>query len=270
MTAPVHILATVRNPLLLDAALLVFKTLRIGFPTAPVAVWGNGLNPAAAAAVDLARLACLGPSTFQNLTEHSHDDWIETLILKSQTPFWICDTDMVFHNPVESWLPELRGYPFAGRLEPEFAEEWTHTTHVARLHTCLMYVDPARTRAAIREIMNRVPELWRRSAQWPLIRQTFVPVRRETPDSRLQTLFYDTMAGLYQAGFGQAFTAKQDEAFDHCHCGTYADLVSPHLTLPGGGSLLDTHRAIYENPAQIKGANTNGQAAYYQSRATQN
>ena len=48
MKSPVHILVTVRKPELLPAALLVFKTLEVGFPTTPVYVWGNGLAPAMA------------------------------------------------------------------------------------------------------------------------------------------------------------------------------------------------------------------------------
>ena len=54
MTPTVHILATVRQPALLPAATLVCRTLRIGFPTATAAVWGNGLSHAAAAAVQAA------------------------------------------------------------------------------------------------------------------------------------------------------------------------------------------------------------------------
>lgn len=253
----VHILATVRTPALLAGALLVFRTLRVGFPSAPVHLYGNGLDRHALPPI--AEAARRVNASFQNLGHTSHDAWITALLARAVAPFWICDTDIVFHEAVQPWsFPAETA--FAGRFEPEFDEEWTGTRHLARLHTSLMWFDPGETRAAVRQVIDRIPAPWRSSAQFPLIEQTFVPQR----DS--DTLFYDSMAGLYQAGFGTPFTAAQNAAFDHLHCATYADLISPHLHLPGGGSLLETHRAIYENPARIKGLAQNGQNAYYAGR----
>ena len=39
---PVHILVTIRKPDLLPAAMMVFKSIRVGFPTAHINVYWNG------------------------------------------------------------------------------------------------------------------------------------------------------------------------------------------------------------------------------------
>jgi hypothetical protein len=99
MNAPLHILATVRNPALLDAALLVFKTLRLGFPHNEVTVYGNGLRSDHAGAVQQATASAAG--TFNWIRPTAHDVWLEHLIQTQTAPFWICDTDMVFFNPMD-------------------------------------------------------------------------------------------------------------------------------------------------------------------------
>jgi hypothetical protein len=257
MTAPVHILATVRKPELLDAALLVFRTLRTGFPTAPVCVWGNALPPSAAATVQAAAQAV--GAGFCNLPAISHDAWIEQVFTRSNEPFWICDTDMVFFGEVQGSQFPVQGL-FAGRHEPEFAEEWTGTRHMERLHTCLMWFQPVPLRCAIRAWMSRIPEPWGASAQFPLFRQHFIPLRRSL-NGAVETLFYDSCAGLYHALGGTPFTPSQNAAFEHLHCGTYADAVDA----PSLKNLREVHGAVYANPAAAAGLSTQ-QTKYYQSR----
>ena len=233
----VHILATVRKPELLPAALLVFRTLRTGFPDAPVCVWGNGLEPWAAEAV--AYTAAGRGCEFRNLPKTSHDEWIETLLQAANEPFWICDTDMVLFGEMKAPKATL----FAGRYEPEFVEEWTGTRHMERLHTCLMWLNPVPLRCAIREYMGKIPAPWGNTAQFTLVRQTFVPLTKR------QTLFYDTCAGLYHALGGTRFTPAQDAAFEHLYCGTYADLV----TAPSLKDLRAVHAQVYANPQAARG-----------------
>ena len=264
MKPTVHILATVRNPALLDAALLVFRTLRTGFPTARVQVWGNGLS---AAHCHVLEIASAGRGCeFHNLPDTFHDAWIAGLIATQNEPFWICDTDIVFFESVEAWPDSTfrnpqSALPFAGRYEPEFDEPWTQTLHVARLHTCLMWIDPAQTRVAQREVFNRIPEPWRGTANFPLVEMSFIPTLAPAPSQR-GMLCYDTMAGLYQAGYGRSFTALQNAAFEHLHCATYADLAGPHL---GNGRMQEMHRRVYADPQSARGLYAQ-QLAYYASR----
>lgn len=253
MSARVHILATVRNPSLLDAALLVFRSLRKGFPNAPVMVWGNDLSGRALTAVSRAANGVQGQ--FFNVLPMVHDAWIEKLILDGNEPFWVCDTDMVFFGPVPDPKP---GTVFSGRFEPEFLEEWTGTRHMARLHTCLMYFEPRLLRPAMRAWLAQFPAPWGMSAQVHLVRQNFVPLAGSVP------LFYDTCAGLWHANVGGVrFDAETDGTFEHLHCGTYADLVS---RCQGLADLATVHKTIYRDNGQARSLRA-WQERYYESRA---
>jgi hypothetical protein len=123
-----------------------------------------------------------------------------------------------------------------------------------------MHIDPSATRTAIRKFMSTIPEDLRQSAQFPLIREHFIPQRGE------RALFYDTMAGIYHAGAGMAFTEGQNDCFDHLNCATYVDLISPALgePTPGSPSLQEIHQAVYANPALLRGAR-HVQAKFYES-----
>jgi hypothetical protein len=254
MSETVHILATVRKPEMLAAALLVFRTLRVGFPDNPVRVWGNALEPASAEAV--ARAGREVGGEFLNLAPTVHDHWIERLLAEESSPFWICDTDVVFfgamtHDPAAA---------VSGRLEPSFREEWTKTIKAERLHTCVQYFNPALLRPQMRAWMGQFPAPWGATAQFPLVRQHFIPQRAGA------VLFYDSTAGLWQAGLGKPFDDKQNAAFEHLHCGTYADLISPHLA---GGGLQEVHQQIYDNPKLARGMRVE-QDKYYKRQAVEN
>ncbi len=253
MKPALHILATVRNAELLKAALLVFCTLRVGFPSNPVWVWGNALDHESAQAVQAACAAA--GAQFRNCPATSHDAWIEQFIGKFNEPFWICDTDVVFFAPMQP--PRIGSRLFSGRYEPEFNEEFTDTIHVERLHTAVMWFNPVPLRNFIRTWQAKIPNPWRASAQFTLIRQNFVPVF-DGP-----TKFYDTTAGLFHAFEGTPFNDDQNGAFEHLHCATYADEV-----VKGAPSLKDlqsVHEMIYANPALARGLNQQ-QTAYYTSR----
>ena len=254
MRQTVHMLATVRRRALIEAALLVFRTVRVGFPSADIVVRGNELDVPSAAAV--AQAAAGVGAQFGNGGGTSHDAWIEDLVRYSSGPFWLCDTDMVFWESVEGWRwgPDTA---IAGRFEPEFAEEWTRSVHVERLHTCLMWVNAPVLRTQMRALGARVPDPFRQTASWPWIRQTFIP-RGKT------LLFYDTCAGLWQGGIGTPFTEEQNAAFEHLHCATYADAISPHLH--GVTDLAAGHRMIYADHNLARGMRQH-QDQYYAARA---
>jgi hypothetical protein len=107
----VHILATCRNPELLPATLLVFKSIRVGFPTAEIHVVYNNLS-----------LEHEGILNGENRNYHAetilpltstiiHHEWI-TLLLEHETePFFICDTDMVFWNRSSNSISAMPHWP---------------------------------------------------------------------------------------------------------------------------------------------------------------
>jgi len=256
VTSPVHILCTVRQPALLPAALLVFRTLRTGFPSAPVYAWGNGLEAWAAQAVATAASAV--GAQFRNLVPTCHDAWIEQLVMHQAAPYWICDTDVVFLEPVE-WFygaQDAADTPLAGRLEPAWREPWSGATTVERLHTCLQWHSPAALRGAMmRWSRERVPEVFH-SGQVPFLRQYWIP-------GRSGMTLYDTTAGLWQAGLGTRFTERQNECFEHLHAATYADEVGRCETLK---DLPAVHAAIYADPQAARGMQKQ-QNEFYRARA---
>ncbi len=210
-----HILATVLNHELLAASLLVFKSLRVGFPTSQIHVYGNGLDRTARQRI--ARAAIAVGARFQPIDQTSHGQWIEWLIRHGREPFWIADCDIEFYRQVEHWFDRAPdGQLFAGRYEPEFFEDWTRSTHVARLHPSLMWFNPRPLRAAMRSWPGKHPFF--NSVEKTLIRWSFVPAQ-----GRL--LFYDTCAGLHHALKGTPFTPEQNECFHHTFAGTYSDLL---------------------------------------------
>jgi len=242
VTAPVHILAHCRNPKLLGATLLVFRTLRVGFPSAKVMVWGNALPMDARHPVEA---AChMAGAGFMAIPSTTHDAWIESLIMRGASPFWVCDTDIAFWDSMQHLCHFDDTVTVAGRYEPAYSEEWSGTTKPARLHASLLYINPSATRQAIRAWMCRIPMPWRGTAEFPLIRQAFIP----QSDGSIR--FYDTCAGLFAAIGGTPFTEVQNCAFDHLQCGTYSDLVSPHLSCD---NLEQRHRAIFADITLAKG-----------------
>ena len=255
MRGTVHLLAYCRRLELLPATLLVFETLRKGFPDAPVLVRGNGLSAKAEAAVQ--RAAGRIGAAYVRGQPVTHDGWIEEIVRTGLEPGWVCDTDVVFFEPMRA--PEAPWTTLAGRLQPAFEDEYTRSMHVARLEPAVMWLNPPEIRAAMRQWMGQIPAPCG-GAEHLFIRQHFVPRRRQWP------LFYDTCAGLWQAGIGVAFDDEQNRAFEHLHCGTYADLVSPTLQQMGKGpSLEQVHQAIYALPARARGL-WQAQQQFYRAR----
>jgi hypothetical protein len=227
-------------PELLPAATLVFKTLRVGFPDAKVYVYQPRIQ---ACANDIAQ-AATGAGAKCYFTEYEpHDRWIDHLIDVEASPFWICDTDVVFwkrfeHQPDRSAI--------AGVRTPEFYEPWTKAYYRERLHTCLMRIDPQKfrsERAAYRTRVIVTPFL----PVIELVRQQWQPERRT---GQIRNYFYDTLAMAWHAFGGQEFNREQIESFDHLNCATYVDRIAPSLDF----DIQAAHKAVYENPDRLRGS----------------
>lgn len=216
MEPVLNILCTLRNPKLWQATVYVFRSVRIGFPKAKIRVWGNGID---AGWFDFIKRNTIHGAEFRNFQYVSHDRWIENLILTQQTPFWICDTDVLFKAKVEDWFENDNKTVFAGQLQETFKEPWTKSIYQERLHTAVMYINPSLLKAEMMRCMKcTVPEPWL-TAEVPFVRQTFIP-------SRSGLVFYDTMCGVWQAGLGTPFEEWQNKSFEHLHGGTYSDKLS--------------------------------------------
>lgn len=218
---------------MLPMALLVFRTVRTGFPTAEIIVYGNGLRGDFRDAVAMHTMAVGG--TFRDDQMIAHGVWIERLLSSEREPFWICDTDVIFFGTVQYWFKDEA--LFTGRLEPTYRDPLTRMQHVARLHPSMMWFNPDPLRVAMRawpeggaqeEVLNTV--------ECSLIRWNYVPATGQQP------IFYDTCAGLHQALGGRAFTESQNAAFEHLFCGTYSDVMAKVMDVRG------VHAAAWQAP----------------------
>lgn len=249
MKTSVNILVTCRKQELLPAALLVFKTFRVGFPTAGLNVFGNALAPWAQGAVARA-VAELGGAVI-NGPETSHGVWMEDLLKSRGTAFWICDTDVVFFDEVENWFEPHDNILFAGRYEPAFNCEWTKAKHMARLHPSLMWLNPGLLGPAMRAWPKQPPffnTTGREFLKWHWVSEREHAMVGERED-QVKLKFYDTAAGLYHALGGTAFSDQQNEAFEHLYCGSYLDLIGPHMPV----GFRNVHSAVYADPSKARG-----------------
>lgn len=255
----VHILATCRNPELLPATTLVFKTLRTGFPTAHVTVWKNGDFP-----YKCSHLAhkIMEPvvDKIEYVRKTIHHKWIETLLKHEKEPFYICDTDMIFWDSVESW--DHANAPMAGRYVPQFRDQFTKCITRPRLHTSLLWMNPQVIKARVDKWLNDQPETVfnpKANLLYPLV-VPFLHLDRAMPFDRY---FFDTTSLLYQVVGGMPFIKPWLDHYDHLNFGTISDIVAPHYP---ANRFREAHFAIFENPELARGM-WKSQEKFYQEHA---
>lgn len=204
LSDPVFIKATVREPRLVENSLLVFKTLRVGFPANDVKVFTDHSY-----VVDAAEnTGCDRVDDFG-----SHWEWLSSLLADQDRPFWICDTDVIFYEAIN---PEQMGV-LTGPFEPGHFNPYTKAWHAPRLHTCLMRIDPVRVR-------QKLDEFWTARPGTPWVSRHELVSQQWIPGPPLT--FHDTMSRLYAAIGGVAFDHKTLDAFTHLHAGTFVDLLT--------------------------------------------
>jgi hypothetical protein len=225
MTPVVTILTYCIHPDLAYGTLLVFDTLRIGFPNARVEVYDNGscavVKPKIRAAANR-----VGAS-FHELSPKGYVDHYRWL-LTEQTEFEslvICDPDVVFWNSVEHWRfdPAL----LAGRLIPDRSTDLFLC--LARLHPSLLWIP------SVQRLREQLLSLQLIGYNGFAQRTCYIGGR---------AVFWDTLAGLYQAFPSQcrAFCDFELDSYDHLFYGSHLPLAS---TICGSGfdAILDGHRA---------------------------
>lgn len=251
MTPVVHVLSTVRRHQLLPAALLVFKTLRVGFPTAKVICYPNDLTDDPrneTAIVEAATAAGCELAYTHESTGWTHPGWIRHVIENNEGWNVILDTDMVFYSSVEDWDPV--GSDIMGMAVPAFRCPYTRAITLPRIHTCLAWLNCDYIKNCIKhgDVIEMAPmdlispcTFWNKGAKY----------------------FHDTLGQLHACSWvaAKAFTDSQLDAFTHLFSGTLLDAVGP--CVPG---LADMHRLAYEDPAAVRGAWRQQQRFYEQNK----
>lgn len=235
----VKILVTCHNAEFIGGSVLVFDSLRIGFPDARVTVYLNGLKDEFNAPIRTAAENA-GVDQFVVIEEETiHHKWIERLIWTETEPFFLCDTDVVFWK---EFPPANFTRTLAGCYIPAFVDKFTNAKTMPRLHTSLLYVNP---KGVQRDA--RVVHVWGRSTRFNPVINLVYPVQIPYKN---ENVFYDTCALLYQAIGGQEFTGYQLECYDHLNAGTWVDELDkayPELKLP------EFHKSVYKNPELARG-----------------
>ena len=242
MTAPiVHVLTHCAHEVLAYGTLLVFPTLRTGFPTARIEVVDNGSCPEMVPRIRAAAEAA--GATFEarplvHYSEHWRHNLFERDWDEGDAPVVFVDPDVVFWGSCEGW--DFGDALMAGRLIPELPYGLNHV-QPARLHPSMLWVPSMkRLRSEFARLLPSEAE-----GSWNCIG----PAREQDGDIRRT---YNTLAPLYRAlqDACTAFDAVHLDAYDHLFIGS-------HLPAAGGSPsdvLTESHRAAAQgNVACLRG-----------------
>jgi hypothetical protein len=221
--------------------LLVFRTIRTGFPTARIILRNNNLPDYALADVDRCRKQVEGEWE-ADATSTIHHQWLEELFAREQEPFIVLDCDTVFYEPVEGWKFDKS---LAGWRIPEWFDAFAGAVTMARLHTSLLFVDPVKVRAEVEAYHSQFPDTVfnpKVNLFYPLC----LPYKR-------RARFYDTMAMMYHAIGGQSFTDDQLDSYFHMHFGSISDIVLPRLPREVQDAFRIGRARVLQNPACGRG-----------------
>jgi hypothetical protein len=240
MTPKVYILATCRNPDLIRGTLMVFDTLRVGFPTAEILVTDNG-NTGIASELIFENTRLVGGSYEKLHKPVIHANWVEW-VLQINEPCFILDTDVVFWSNFERW--NFEDVAMAGRKMPRFFDPYSKSWSQPRLHTSLCYLNPERIKADLEQHKFPADDPFKTPLADLVKAFWFV-------NESGQRVFYDTAALLSYHVSTRAFNEEQLDCFDHLHGGTYVDLIAPHYSQDN--RLVDRYKAVWDNPALARG-----------------
>ena len=234
----VYITTWCRSEELLYGSTLVFDSLRTGFPDSDVVVVENASPRALRPPIEEAA-ARTGCAFFQLEEEESHWSLIESYVLGAEGPIVVVDPDVVFWERIDGW--DFGGALMAGRLLPDFADAYSRTFTLSRLHTShLRFPNPQALRARIGAILKARFEAG----------SLFEP--KMLPPGWWR---WDTAAPLYHA-LGEeavAFTEAQLDGYDHLFCGSHLPLVLPSMDPASGALMSDAHARAKTDAASLKG-----------------
>lgn len=232
MNDPVHILCTVRKPELLHMAQMVFRTLRVGFPSARATVHLNNLSGEIEESI---KVLAFEQDCVMVSTDTVHHKWVEDLCNRLDEPFWIVDCDIIFYGSMEQF--EFKEVLTGWRV-PQWNDEFSGCITRARLHTSLLRIDPVALRNKVKQFFSSVPDTVftpKVNLFYPLI----VPFKGKK-------YFSDTCSLLYHAIGGEAFQPRHKDNFFHFGFGTIEDIVLPRLS--NGISMAESRNRIVKNP----------------------
>lgn len=230
----VFILTYCEHPALAYGALMVFKTLRLGFPTAEVVVIDNGSHPDVLPLIEKEAFGA-GCAFMPTSRQHFLSFYRWALFEQTKTnSIVLLDPDVVFWNSVEDW--KFDGL-MAGRLIPDLYNYGVIS--LSRLHPSHLWVP-------------NVEKL--RKALGNTNANGFDPLHQFSAPINGKMYFWDTGAGLYQALASQceSFSDAQLDCYDHLFYGSHFPVIQP--TLNDDGLTYTAHQAVARGDlASLKG-----------------
>jgi hypothetical protein len=233
----VYILTWCKNIAQLYGSLLVFDTIRVGFPTAEIVVIDNNSIPVAVNEIEKAA-AKVKAQFFKLEYEIQHHDHIRCILTpeNDESEIYIVDPDVIFWTNVELFSTDKL---LAGRLIPAFFDKYSNTLTKARVHTSFIYIPSVKL---IREKINLIE-----TNHWGanLIRPIVLKINSEW-------LHWDTFGQLYEClqGDFEIFTDEMNDSFDHIYAGSHLDILAKRHNLP---MMHKVHNLAINDPAALKG-----------------
>jgi len=212
---------------------LIFKTLRVGFPSARITIVDNASLPDARAAIaGLARATgcAFRPSADPGLPHHEFIDRTLTEVAAADGGTLVfLDPDLCLWSSCEDF--EVSGL-MAGKLIEAYDDDVMRCVAMPRLHTSFLWIPDARKLA---EEIQRI-----KAAHFDF--RPFLSFSVKLGDAWIR---YDTGAALYAAISDRVspFTADHMDRYDHIFCGSHFDLLQPRMT----GPLRDMMGRIHEH-----------------------
>ncbi len=222
MKPTVVILTYCEHPALAYGALMVFDTLRVGFPTFDIVVVDNESHPDVVPQIQSAAEkvgALFTPAARHNFIDH-YKWWLCEQDLSNA--IILLDPDVVFWQSVENW--KFDG-AIAGRLIPDL--KMGNITSMSRLHPSHAWIPD----------VKRLRDL-----------SISIELRHEGNH------FWDTLATIYQdhSNECQSFTEQQLDCYDHLFYGSHLPVIEPRLN--DNNLTLNAHRhAAAGNIQNLKG-----------------
>lgn len=233
---------------------LLFKTLRVGFPTATVRVVDNHSTPEAASHIQ--RLCKDNDCEFLELAASTPYHWIRDLILEPTLHGTVVfvHPDICFWKNCENWSFDKL---IAGRLIPMHRNEVTGWIMMPLLHSSFLWIediDQLRSRYLREYHLSEIERL-----------DAFLPYMFKHEEEWYK---FDAAANLYAALRDEVycFGEKELDSFDHLFAGTYLDAISQSMNDRDRQRILEIHAAARDDFRRLKGI-WKEQERYFRQRA---
>lgn len=228
-------------------ALLVFKTIRVGFPTFPIFVHWHGLLFEVYQEVreycEKLNITIVTDNTFMCDT---NDVLLRKLVSHETDGFVICDSDVVFFESVEGFIPNQH---MAGEYIEKFLCPIANAVTFPRLHTALMFIRDA---SELRYLIEN---------KYTPVLKRFCPLNPFRPVVTFingQAAFHDSASILFNMLSGESFDKDMLNKYEHIYSGSYASHIP---------NLVDFHKKVYTNPSLAKGFREIVMNKFYETRS---